>query len=156
MTEHAPIRRAILWAKLALATFEILGGVLLLVARFGHVDLVHVIGTLAAHELRQDPGDFVARRANVVARDVGPRAGVIGAVLVAYGVLKGGLIVGVLRRYRTFVFVGAAIFVVIALSGFVVLVTHPTALRVLLGFLDIAVAAVVTLEARDLSRKTRS
>ena len=146
------LRRVILWAKLAIAAFEIAAGVLLLIVRFAHVDVAHVVSTLAAHELRQDPTDYLARHATLTAPSAVARAASIGALLIAYGALKAGLIVGVLRRYRRLVFAGAAVFAVIALAAFAVLVTHPTVLRVGLGLLDVAVAVVVILEARDLKR----
>jgi uncharacterized membrane protein len=143
----------ILWAKVVFAAGEVVIGLCLLVVRFAHVDLVAGVRSLASRELRGDPGDFVARHALVLAPRLGPGTAIrLGILLAVYGAFKAAIVVGVLRHYRRAVAVGAVVFGVIATGGFVVLVVHPSVVRILLGTLDIAVAVAIVLEARELFR----
>jgi uncharacterized membrane protein len=146
-------RRAILWAKLGVAGAEVAIGVALLVVRAAHIDLTHSVRSLALHELSEDPGDFVARHALVLAPSLGPGTAVrAGALLAVYGAFKAAVVAGVLLRRARAVLIGAIAFAVIAAGAFVALALHPTLPRLVLGALDIAVACAIVLEARDLRR----
>lgn len=115
------------------------------------------IGTSIRHaalrELQQDPGDFVSRhiiagfpaltRVNEI---------VVGVLLAAYGALKGGVVLAVLRHHHRVAIVGAVVFTLVALGAAFVLFRHPTPIRAALGLLDVAVAVVLWREALSLRR----
>jgi uncharacterized membrane protein len=67
----------------------------------------------------------------------------IGVGFALYGALKGAIAIAILRRRRRAAEAGAIVFTSVAIGTLVVLLAHVSVLRVALGVLDVAVAAVV-------------
>lgn len=143
--------RGVLYAKLGYSAVEVVAGAVLVVFALVRVDLAAVLHRAALRELAEDPADFVARHLLSLraARSLHPgREGVVGAGVLAYGAAKAALVVAVLRGSRRMVRVGAVVFVAVAAAGLVALLRHPSPAGFVLAALDLAVAAVVVVEAR--------
>ena len=84
--------------KAADGVLEIIGGALLLFIRPAQID--HIVRTLTAHELAQDPHDFIARHLLHTASHLTTATTLFGAVyLLSHGVSKLVLVVLVLRNH---------------------------------------------------------
>jgi uncharacterized membrane protein len=129
-------------------------GVTLLVVALLDVNVGAWIRHLALRELRDDPSDFIARHIlRSIPSVTRPREFVLGGFLAAYGVLKGGVVLAVLRHHRRVAIAGAIIFTLVALAAFGVLLHHPSLARGILGVLDLAVAVVMWREALSLHHR---
>jgi uncharacterized membrane protein len=154
--DRSRIARIILWLKVAAAVIEIAAGIALLILGILNFN----IGTWVRHwglrELQGDPGDFVARHLLAAFPALTRTHEVVdGAVVAAYGVLKGGVVVAVLRHHHRVAIFGAFLFTLVAFGAAFALLLHLTTLRVVLGALDVAVAFVMVREALSLRRHAR-
>ena len=136
------------------ASVEVLLGVTLLIVAVLHVNLGAWLRHFALRELRDDPSDFIARHVmRSIPSITRPHEFVLGGFLSAYGLLKGSVVLAVLRHHRRVAIAGAIIFTFIALAAFAVLVHHPTLPRAVFGVLDLAVAVVMWREALSLHHR---
>jgi uncharacterized membrane protein len=149
--------RLVLWTKVAVALAEVAIGLSVLGLGVVHVNIGTWAQRVALRELQQDPGDFVARHVIANLRTLTHLHEVVdGTVLALYGALKGGVVFAVLRHHHRVAIIGAVLFTLVALGAAVVLLRHPTALRAILGVLDVAVAFVMCREAASLRRHVRT
>lgn len=147
--------RAVLGAKLAYTAVELAVGVALVLAALTHHDVTALVRGAAHRELREDPADFVARHALALVHPIPLRQeGLAGIGVAVYALVKGVLVVAILRGSRRAAVIGAVAFCLVAAVALVVLVCRPSVFRVLIGALDLAVAAVVIREARPVAART--
>jgi len=132
-------------------------GLVLVGLGIAHFSIASWAQRLALHELQQDPGDFIARHVIANLRSLTHLHEVVdGSVLALYGALKGGVVLAVLRHHHRVAIFGAVLFTIVALGAAFVLLRHPTAVRLVLGVLDVAVAFVMCREALSLRRHVRA
>jgi uncharacterized membrane protein len=148
--------QAILWMKVLTATLEVVLGIGLLVLAILDVNVRTWISHFALGELHEDPGDFVARHLMTTVPSLSrEREFLFGGLVAAYGVLKGGVVLAVLRHHRRVATAGTVLFTLVALLAAVVLLRDPSPARAVLGALDVAVAVVMWREMLSLHRRTQ-
>lgn len=155
--DRSRVARFVLWLKVAAAALEIGAGLTLVILGIIHINIAAWARHLAMRELQQDPGDFIAR--HVIASFytlTRVREILDGAVLAVYGALKAGVVLAVLRHHHRVAIFGAVLFTLVAVGAAIVLFRHPTAVRAVLGVLDVAVAVVLCREALSLRHHMRS
>ena len=141
----------ILWLKVLTATIEVLLGIGLVCLAVMDISVGTWVRHLALRELRDDPSDFISRHLLLTVPALSQtREFILGSFAAVYGLLKGSVVLAVLRHHRRAAIAGTALFTVIAVATLVVLMRDPTFPRGILGVLDIAVAVVMWREALSL------
>ena len=149
------VTRGVLVAKLGYTLLEAMGGLVLLIAGVTHHDLVAAAHRAAARQLHDDPGAFWPRLV-LHFRSERPLSAVkewlTGSAVITYAAVKAGVVIGILRRSRVMIQVGAVLFTLLSLAAMGALLRHPSVPGMVVVVLDLAVAVVVIVEARRVLR----
>ena len=147
--------RISLLLKGAFSLLEIVGGILAYYVSQQY--LVHLVTTITQEELTEDPRDFVAHFLIQSAQQLSVSAQHFAAFyLLSHGVIKTGLIVGLLREKLWYYPVSILVFgIFVAYQLFRFQVTHSPWLMAI-TILDIAVIAMTWHEYQFLRRHSRS
>src|SRR5262245_51546269 len=105
-SDHSPRTNALhrvftlgIWVKGFDGVLEVIGGVILLLT--SNAALNQLVIALTQHELIEDPHDLIANAARQLVAQLSVSTKVVGGVyLVAHGLAKVVLVVGLLRGYR--------------------------------------------------------
>jgi uncharacterized membrane protein len=137
--------RIAVWVKGVDGALEIVGGVLLLFV--APSSLRHVVQWATAHELAQDPHDFIARHLLHSANVLSPGRTLYGAVyLLGHGVAKVVLVVEVLRnRLWAYAWMIGLLFAFIAYQTYQ-LSQHATIFLIALTIFDVVVVLLTIRE----------